>query len=93
MTAMPTWAMKPMKARSPSAGSIAPVRARMDASMPGAVCHTPRVRQLVRRDRGETVSTRGASGLIGLGDSGGSDVARHKDEYVGEAVDAQHPRQ
>lgn len=51
------------------------------------------VRQLVRRDRGETVSTRGASGLIGLGDSGGSDVARHKDEYVGEAVDAGHARQ
>ena len=30
--------------------------------------------------------------IFGLGDSSGSDVANHKDEYVGEAVEALHPR-
>lgn len=30
--------------------------------------------------------------LFDLGDSGGSDVANHKHEYVGDAVDALHPR-
>jgi len=49
------------------------------------------VRRLVRRDRGE--ETRGdISTILGLGDSGGSDVARYKDRYVGEAVEAEHPR-
>jgi len=32
------------------------------------------------------------SALFDLGDSGGSDVANHKHEYVGEAVDSLHPR-
>jgi hypothetical protein len=30
--------------------------------------------------------------IFGLGDSGGSDVANHKDEYVGEAIEALHTR-
>jgi hypothetical protein len=27
-----------------------------------------------------------------LGDSGGSDIARYKDEYIGDAVEADHER-
>jgi hypothetical protein len=49
------------------------------------------VRQLVRSDGGATTAA-DASGLIGLGSSGGSDVARHKDEYIAEALEAHHPR-
>jgi len=30
--------------------------------------------------------------IFGIGDSGGSDVAKYKHEYIGEAVDALHPR-
>jgi len=32
------------------------------------------------------------SAIFDLGDSGGSDVGIHKHEYIGEAVDAAHPR-
>lgn len=32
------------------------------------------------------------SGLFDLGASGGSDIARHKDEYIGEAVEWDHRR-
>lgn len=49
------------------------------------------VRQLVRGDGGGTTAP-DASGLIALGSSGGSDVARHKDEYVGQALEAHHAR-
>lgn len=47
------------------------------------------VRELVKRD----LDDRGASvadvrSLFDVGDSGGSDVGRHKDRYVGEAVEA-----
>ena len=44
------------------------------------------VRRLVERDLGEAHVATGTDGLFDLGDSGGSDVARHKDRYVGEAV-------
>jgi hypothetical protein len=30
--------------------------------------------------------------IFDLGNSGGSDIANHKDEYIGDAVDALHPR-
>ncbi|MGH2356653.1 MAG: hypothetical protein ACRDGJ_01395 [Candidatus Limnocylindria bacterium] len=49
------------------------------------------VRRLVRRDHGARPAG-DPSSLIGLGHSGGSDVARFKDDYVGEAVEAEHPR-
>lgn len=50
------------------------------------------VRRLVRADLGIERSRGDVSALFALGDSGGSDIARHKDEYVGDAVDAEHPR-
>jgi hypothetical protein len=51
------------------------------------------VRRLVRKDLGEpTLPKADISVIFGLGDSGGSDVATHKHDYVGEAVDALHPR-
>jgi hypothetical protein len=46
------------------------------------------VRRLVARDLGEAPATSGAAALFDLGDSGGSDVARNKHEYVGDAVDS-----
>jgi len=51
------------------------------------------LRRLVRRDlrSGEPAAT-DVSEIFGLGDSGGSDVAAHKDEYLGDAVEAQHLR-
>ena len=51
------------------------------------------VRQFVRKDLGEPVRPAvDISVIFDLGDSGGSDIARHKDEYIGEALDAMHPR-
>ena len=46
------------------------------------------VRGLVARDLDEPEAARDAAGLFDLGDSGGSDVAREKHRYVGEAVQA-----
>jgi hypothetical protein len=46
------------------------------------------VRGLVARDLDEPEASRDPAGLFDLGDSGGSDVAREKHEYVGEAVQA-----
>ena len=52
------------------------------------------VRRLVHEDLTEAGSKPKAdiSVIFGLGDSGGSNVAKFKHEYVGEAVDAAHPR-
>lgn len=51
------------------------------------------VRQLVRKDLGEPVRPKvDISVIFDLGDSGGSDVTNHKHEYIGDAVDAAHPR-
>lgn len=52
------------------------------------------VRRLVARDLERPLAAADRSLVFDLGDSGGSDVARLKDEYVGEAVDAdwQHDR-
>jgi hypothetical protein len=46
------------------------------------------VRRLVAQDLGGARATRETDALFDLGDSGGSDVAHSKDEYVGEAVAA-----
>ena len=46
------------------------------------------MRRLVARDLGEAQGTGDAEALFDLGDSGGSDVAREKHRYVGEAVEA-----
>ena len=46
------------------------------------------VRRLVARDLGEPAGSQDHEALFDLGDSGGSDVAREKQRYVGEAVEA-----
>jgi predicted DNA-binding protein len=53
------------------------------------------VRRLVRRDLDEIEPKRplvDVAAIIGLGDSGGSNVARQKDTYVGEAIQAHRRR-
>lgn len=51
------------------------------------------IRQLLRRDLDEADGAKvDSSALFGLGDSGGSATARHKDEYIGDDRDAAHPR-
>lgn len=49
------------------------------------------VRRLVRADLDDTPRT-DVSVLFGLGDSGGSDIAKHKDDYIGDAVEAGYER-
>ncbi len=52
------------------------------------------VRRAVRHDLGEKDRPKAdVSAIFGLGSSGGSDVARHKDRYIGEAVESQWRRQ
>ena len=46
------------------------------------------LRQLVARDLSPRMPATNPSRIFDLGDSGGSDVARHKDTYLGEAVGA-----
>jgi hypothetical protein len=50
------------------------------------------VRRAVNRDLGEPASSADPSEIFGLFDGGGSDIARRKDEYVGQAVTRLHPR-
>jgi hypothetical protein len=51
------------------------------------------VRRLVARDLAETPREKpSVDGVFGLFDSGGSDIARHKHQYVAEAFDQGHPR-
>jgi hypothetical protein len=49
------------------------------------------MRQVVDHDLGEEPK-RDISGIFGLFDSGGSDVARYKDQYLGEALWQDHLR-
>ena len=42
------------------------------------------LRQVVDRDLGEQPKG-DITAIFGIGDSGGSDIANHKDEYIGEA--------
>ena len=44
------------------------------------------VRRLVRQDLGGSGRRADVSSLFALGDSGGSDVARQKDDYIGKAI-------
>jgi hypothetical protein len=46
------------------------------------------IRRLVKRDLEPTPLKRDISVIFGLGDSGGSNVAEHKHDYIGEAVEA-----
>jgi hypothetical protein len=51
------------------------------------------IRRLVDDDLSSAIPPKAdISVIFGLGDSGGSDVANHKDEYVGEAIAALHSR-
>ena len=50
------------------------------------------VRRLVNEDLAGPPARGNVSALFALGDSGGSDIARHKDAYISEAVDAAHTR-
>lgn len=47
------------------------------------------IRRLVARDLGARRQAARPELLFDLGTSGGSDIARHKDEYLAQAVDAQ----
>jgi hypothetical protein len=51
------------------------------------------IRTVVGRDLEQRRPTADPSAVFNLGDSGGSDVARHKDAYVGEAVEAEWQRE
>jgi Arc/MetJ-type ribon-helix-helix transcriptional regulator len=51
------------------------------------------IRRLVREDLGEQKRRTDLSAIVGLGNSGGSDIARFKDEYIGEAVEAEWKRE
>jgi hypothetical protein len=51
------------------------------------------LRRLVDRDLGEDIRPAAdISVIFDLGNSGGSDIANHKDEYIGEAVAARKLR-
>ena len=51
------------------------------------------IRRLVRRDlERPAAASPDVTGLFGLGDSGGSDVARRKDEYMADAIGERHRR-
>jgi len=47
------------------------------------------LRRLVARDIAPAQPRADPAGIFDLGDSGGSDISRHKDKYLGEAVAAQ----
>jgi len=49
------------------------------------------IRQVVDRDLGEQPKT-DISSIFGIGDSGGSNVARHKEQYLDEAVSSEYQR-
>jgi hypothetical protein len=50
------------------------------------------LRRLVKRDLEPSPAKGDISAIFDIGDSGGSDVATHKDAYVGDAVASLHPR-
>lgn len=51
------------------------------------------VRRAIDRDLGEQRPTGDISEIFDLFDSGGSDVARYKDDYIGEAIEAEWRRE
>jgi hypothetical protein len=48
------------------------------------------VRRLVARDLGERTVRPDVSLIFNLGNSGGSDISKNKDEMIGEAIEAIH---
>lgn len=60
-------------------------RARQRASELG-ISFAEYIRRLVQEDLDAPAGARDVTALFALGDSGGSDVARSKDAYVGDAV-------
>ncbi len=50
------------------------------------------VRHAVDHELGEAQPSPDVSGLFNLFSSGGSNVAKYKDEYIGEAIEADHER-
>ena len=50
------------------------------------------IRRLVARDLGTPAPRGDISAIFDLGSSGGSDIARFKDEYIGDAVEAEYVR-
>lgn len=66
-------------------------RARRRAQALG-VSFSEYLRRLLERDLGGSVKESSASSIFDLGDSGGSDIAGHKDVMVGEAVVARSTR-
>ena len=50
------------------------------------------IRRVVARDLGGSKPKTDVSQIFDLFDSGGSDIARHKDQMIGQALDALHPR-
>jgi hypothetical protein len=62
-------------------------RARLRAAEQG-ISLTEYVRRLIHADLDEPKAPRAhISEIIGIGDSGGSNVAKYKDQYLGEAVE------
>jgi hypothetical protein len=49
------------------------------------------IRRLVSADLDVSLPT-DISSIIGIGDSGGSNIAKYKDEYIGEAIEAEWKR-
>jgi hypothetical protein len=47
------------------------------------------VRRLIRRDLAVTAPKPDLRNLIGIGNSGGSDIARYKHQYIGEALEGE----
>jgi hypothetical protein len=66
-------------------------RARQKANASG-VSLAEYIRRLVALDLEEERAPADVSSVFGLFDSGGSDVAAHKDVYLSEAAQARHPR-
>ena len=64
-------------------------RARRRASELG-ISMSEYVRQVVARDLGSSKAKVDVSSIFDLGSSGDSDIANHKDEMIGEAIDAAH---
>ena len=50
------------------------------------------MRRLVERDLGTLKPKADVSSIFNLFDSGGSDIAKNKDQMIYEALDAAHPR-
>ena len=70
--------------------SLAPEQAKRAQTRAGqlGVSFAEYVRRLIARDLGQEPGTPDVSAMFNLGDSGGSDIARDKDEMLGDAFEA-----